>query len=446
MSLYLHQETSLADLYQLGKVDQNWTLDPGAAGRVQKSYELLMGHLEVESASIYGVHTHFGHNVRTPVSSHDWQSHQSALLSYLCVGLGPSLPETVVRRALRLQAYKMSLGYSGLHPETFQKLLNLGNAASMPTVPSLGSLGASGDLIPMAHAVRSIFAAEAPRGPRDVLSLVNTNAVMASLAIENQQLLRDIQDAATDSWLLHAAGLGWSTQGFGRQPWSAGMQLSEAQERWVDRVEQKQAGMCVTPPAHAPLQERYSIRCAPQIFLDIEDNLDFLGRKIKNEALRLADNPVVLETGIWHGGLFYTAALASAAELMQNAIVRLGDLMDRQILLTVTPEMNHGLPENLGTGEPGEHVKGLHQLASALVQKLKAQSLPASLLSFSCESNNQDVVPASMTALLQVQESLVLLKDLARIHRFIGSRAQHLREGLGVPAELLLSGFPAFTL
>ncbi|HYX37203.1 MAG TPA: aromatic amino acid ammonia-lyase [Oligoflexus sp.] len=448
MQLRLDHQTELADLYRLGETETRWTLDADAPQRIQKAYERLMQHLETDGAAVYGLHTHFGHNLSTRVPIQDWQTHQEALLRYLCVGVGPTLPIRIVRRALRLQCHKMGLGFSGLHPATFQKLQRLADDVTLPSVPNLGSLGASGDLIPMAHAVQPIFAEVRPQGPRDVLALVNTNAMMASLAIDVWHDLTTLQNQVSYGWLLHAEGLGWQKQGFGHAGWQAGNQFSVAQTRWLDQVRTWQTELQSrrTPETRAPsiLQERYSIRCAPQIFLDIEDNLQFAAGKIQREALKLADNPVVLDEGIWHGGLFYTASLASAAELMQNAIVRLADLMDRQILLTVTPETNHGLPENLSTDEPGNHVKGLHQLASAVLQKIKGMSLPACLLSFSCESNNQDVVPASMSSLLLVQESLVLLKDVARIHRFVGERAIRQRHGHALPPELNLSQFPVF--
>lgn len=450
MQLHLDHQTGLTDLYQLGEAATRWTLDPAAPARVQTSYERLMQHLEMDGTAIYGLHTHFGHNLSTRVSAHDWQTHQEALLRYLGIGVGPALPERVVRRALRLQCHKMGLGFSGLHPLTFQKLLQLADSKALPAVPSLGSLGASGDLIPMAHAIQPIFQEQRPQGPRDVLALVNTNAMMASMAIEVWHDLASLQKKVSYGWLLHAEGLGWQKQGFGHEGWKAGNQFSAAQSAWLDQVHEWQTELQHKRHADAKaplvLQERYSIRCAPQIFLDVEDNLHFAAGKIQREALKLADNPVVLNEGIWHGGLFYTAALASAAELLQNAIVRLADLMDRQILLTVTPETNHGLPENLGTDEPGDHVKGLHQLTSAILQKIKGMSLPACLLSFSCESNNQDVVPASMSSLLLVKESLELLEEVARIHRFIGERAFRQRQGQPLPPELNLAQFQAFGL
>ncbi len=448
--LHLGHKTSLADLYRLGAAGIPCLLDDEADARVQIAYRRLLGHLENDRTSIYGLHTHFGHNLSTPVSSEDWQTHQEALLRYLCVGVGPVMPERVVRRALRLQLHKIGLGYSGVHPQTFKKLRDHADSAELPPVPSLGSLGASGDLIPMAHAVRPMFEDLKPQGPRDVLALVNTNSMMASLAVEIWHDLNALQKHVSYSWLLHAEGLGWQEQGFGHRGWQCGNSFSAVQQLWLQETEASQKALQEdrSPGTKTPsvLQERYSIRCAPQILLDIEDNLHFAGEKIQREALKLADNPIVMEEGIWHGGLFYTAALASAAELMQNAIVRLADLMDRQILLTVTPETNHGLPENLGTREPGNHVKGLHQLVSAILQKIKGMSLPACLLSFSCESNNQDVVPASMSSLLLVRESLDLLNEITRIHRFIGERARLQRQDRSLPPELNLAQFPAYRI
>ena len=443
MPLQIDHHTPLPDLYSLGIRQQAWCLDSAAVSRVAGAHARLLQALEEGSQTIYGLHTHFGHNVSAEATAHDWETHQRALLDYLCVGFGRNLDESIVRRALRLQCHKLGLGFSGVHPQTFQRLQKAADAEILPTVPCLGSLGASGDLIPMAHAVREVFSDQPPMGPRDVLALLNTNAMMASLAIDCWHRLQSLQAKTSCGWLLHAEGLGWTDLGFGKIGWQAGTVLSDDQQQWILRTEQWQKALqkkrAPAAATHSLTQERYSIRCAPQIFLDLEDNLSFIGRKIGEEALKLADNPIILDSGIWHGGLFYTSGLATASDLMQNALVRLCDMMDRQILLTVTPEHSHGLPANLGSADPGDHVKGLHQLVSSILQKIKGMSLPAHLLSFSCESNNQDIVPASMSALLLVQESLDLAEEISRIHLLIGERAFHQRHDGIIPHALKLA-------
>ena len=448
--MLLDQTLTMQALGALGERGASWSLDGGAAARVADSSERLQQLMLDDQQPIYGLHTHFGHNSAHATSGDDWLEHQLALLNYLKVGVGPPLAERTVRRALRLQVYKVGLGYSGVHPETFARLQRYCDTEQLPTVPSYGSLGASGDLIPMAHAVSAMFAEAAPAGPRDVLALVNTNAMMASLAVDCFQRVQHLHHAASCGWLLHSEACGWvySDLDQASRGWNARGPGSKERDSWTALARAWHAELKkqrTAKSAELPgIQARYSLRCAPQVLVDVQENLTFAAGKIHEEALGLADNPLIMAEQVWHGGLFYTAGLSSAAELMQNAVVRLSDLMDRQVLLSVTPEFNHGLSPNLRGEQPGDHVKGLHQLASALLQKIKGMSLPAYLMSFSCESNNQDIVPASMSALLLVSEALSLAEQIARIHLFTGERAWALRDSGCFPGHLSLAGWEAY--
>ncbi len=446
LAIKIHPEISVEDLYQIGLSRQEWSADPEALDRVEISYHRLLQQLEQPEARIYGIHTHYGYNVAETVVADAWPSHQEALLQYLKVGVGEPLEESIVRRALCLQAYKISLGYSGIHPSTYLALLRLSEGETLPEVPCFGSLGASGDLIPMAHATAPLFAKDSPRGPRDVIGLVNTNAMMASLAIDCWSKTWLFYRESHMLWLLHASALGWQNYGQQQEGWQARSSLRKFRSIWMKEIALTQKSLSPhrgphpLVPTDLPAQERYSIRCAPQILQDLGENLLFAAAKIREEALGLADNPVVLENSMWHGGHFYTAGLATAADLMNDAVNRLADMIDRQILLLVTVDSNHGLPSNLSL-HAGDHVKGLHQLASALLQRMKAHQAPARTLSFSCESNNQDVVPASMNALLQLKDLLELALHLSRIGSFIGERAWRLRHDLPIPESLQLNAW-----
>ncbi len=425
--------------------------DPEAIHRVARSYERLLALMKDGQTNIYGLHTHYGHNVTTSVDISHWQTHQKALLKYLEVGVGPYLPDSVVRRALHLQGYKTALGFSGIHPDTWQDLRALADAPSLPKVPSLGSLGASGDLIPMAHAVAPLFRDHDPRGPRDVIGLVNTNAMMASLGVELCAKAWKAYWTAHGLWLLATRALGVTVQDLCQhlKTRSTGRPY---QSFWIKTVEsmddslpkQKGTGLSLQDP---PLQERYSIRCAPQILLDMGENLQFATSKIIEEALGVADNPVVTDEGVCHGGLFYALGIATGADLINDALARLAELIDRQILLLVTPELSHGLPMNLQismSNDRGDHLKGLHQLASSLLQKVRSLAMPSRMLSFSCESHNQDLVPAGMTSLLQVDQVAETLEEMLRVGSFVCDRAYRLREGMALPPCLHLSQWHAY--
>ncbi len=412
--------------------------------RVSTAHERVLRHLRESKSPIYGVHSGFGSNVDSARDPEAWRATQVELLQYLQVGVGDPLPERVVRRALRLQASKVAKGYSGVHPVTFRRLVDLADQPELPRVPCFGSLGASGDLIPMAHAIAPLFADRGPLGPRDVIALVNTNAMMSSLAIECLMDVRSLWRLACGITAATSLGLGAVLEPFDpdvlalneRQGgvWRAGSAICRARADLERNLELKPT------PSSATIQERYSVRCAPQILGNITENLDFSTARIVAEAVSVADNPLVLPDAMWHGGLFYAAGLATAADLMADAAARMAEMVDRQVLLLVGIDTNHGLAENLGASGFC-HLKGVHQLISALNQSLRASAVPSRLLSFSCEGNNQDVVPCAMAALLRVRESSSIARRALNAAAFCAERAVYLRHGRTLPVHLNLNAW-----
>ena len=78
------------------------------------------------------------------------------VLSHMC-GLGPPLPDPVVRLVLALKAASLALGYSGVRRRTIELLLALLEHDALPVIPAKGSVGASGDLAPLAHLAGSLI-------------------------------------------------------------------------------------------------------------------------------------------------------------------------------------------------------------------------------------------------------------------------------------------------
>lgn len=440
-------DRSLAHLIRLGSLEERYAPSTDECVKIGVAHDRLRRHLEAPDARVYGIHTGFGADVGSARDPVDWQRNQLDLLEYLCVGVGPALDDRVVRRALRLQAMKSAHGLSGIHPDTHADLVTLSDHASLPTVPCYGSLGASGDLVPMAHAIAPLFAQTLPRAPRDVLSLVNTNAMMSSLALECLERAWELHREAILVTAATSLALGLTSEHF--DPSVLGLNLHQpaikgaGREICVARERLATSHGPLPQTAGTPVQERYSVRCAPQVLGNAAEGLRFAGERILAEALSVADNPIVLEDGMWHGGLFYAAGLATAADLMHDAVARYAEMVDRQVLLLVTSNTSHGLPENLAA--PGAlHVKGIHQLLSALNQSLRSRAVPARQLSFSCEGNNQDIVPCGMAALLSLQESLALGKQVMRGAAFCAERALHLRAGSTIPVALRLDAWAEY--
>lgn len=444
---------TIEELHRLGDQKSALPLQSEDFKKVRDGHRNLLQAIADPSKIVYGIDTGFGFNVKH-ASRRDWKTHQRDLLKYLCVGVGKPLAESVVRRGLRLQALKVAKGISGIHPDTFERLIKLADSDILPAVPRFGSLGASGDLIPMAHAVAPVFEGHDPAGPRDVLGLVNTNAMMASCAIEqfsrtDRLVQRTIQITGLVSLALGVDGSFFLFKDFHTRDLPQGI-VRAGRDVAAFRTELlASCGKGFQAVPGAPTQERYSVRCSPQVLGNVLDIQLFARKKILQEALSVADNPVVLvddesKPYVQHGGLFYAAGIATAADLLAHCAAMTGEMLDRQILLLMDPDLSHGLPLDLSSSQD-LHVKGIHQLISALLQSVRVYAAPSWALSFSCESNNQDIVPCAMAVLNALEEMLGKAEELVRACYFVALRGFALRYLDRLPSACLLENWPEFS-
>lgn len=442
------ESTRLQQLFELGHQDKVFSLPSQDLEKINSSYMKLCDYLNDAKGSVYGIHTGYGSNVLTACDSRSWQRNQMELLEYLNVGVGPALSKSVVRRALRLQLLKISKGHSGIHPQTVEKLIELSNQKEIPEVPCFGSLGASGDLIPMAHAVAPVFSAnQMPLGPRDVIGLVNTNSMMSSYAIECWFRLKNFIFFSHQVTAMTMRAIGADDD-----PITEGISALRLPNDGYRKSAQIIAKNLIELPTSEVmnrkwLQPRYSVRCAPMVLGNCWDLLRYAEEKILFDAESVADNPVLSElnqeTQILHAGLFYAASTASAADFMNDVVGKIGEMLDRQILILMDPNLSEGLSENLYFPEAG-HLKGLHQMLSALNQQLRALSTPSRNLSFSSEGNNQDIVPSAMAALNQLNSALNVCEEIVRASLFVTLRAYELRLKKSVCSQLRLANWKNF--
>ncbi|MBC7428542.1 MAG: aromatic amino acid lyase [Bacteriovorax sp.] len=441
--------TQYQKFLNLGKIECELTLDDEDWGRVCQSHLSLMELLESDSIQIYGIHTGYGSNVLSQRPPESWSRNQIELLEYLTVGVGHFLPESVVRRALRLQVLKVVKGYSGIHPDTLNKLLQLSNNINLPNVPCFGSLGASGDLIPMAHAIGPIFKNYEPQGPRDVIGLVNTNSIMSSYAIEGWEKV-STQFRATHRILALVMRAVNTTDDAVSEKVSNLRPENDGYRKASSLIRQDLNCLVSNKLSKKSwLQPRYSIRCAPMVLGNAWDLLTFAQDKILSDAESVADNPLIFAENnnitVAHAGLFYAASTATAADLMNDVVGKICEMLDRQILILMDPGLSEGLPENLKVDQAG-HCKGIHQLTSALNQQLRALSTSSRNLSFSSEGNNQDIVPCAMSALNQLHNAIVISEQVIKSAAFVALRAYMIRVNMSLPKSLYLENWPSFNL
>ncbi len=100
---------------------------------------------------VYGITTGFGALSTTRVEPEEAAELQVNLLRSHAAGVGPPVPDELVRAMLALRARTLAQGHSGVRTEIVARLVEMLDQDLLPVVPSQGSVGASGDLAPFAH-------------------------------------------------------------------------------------------------------------------------------------------------------------------------------------------------------------------------------------------------------------------------------------------------------
>ncbi|MET7568978.1 aromatic amino acid ammonia-lyase [Streptomyces sp. NPDC005492] len=421
---------------------------PEARERTAACRAFLTGRLDAGTV-VYGASTGFGPLVG--YNGRDDAAEQcDNALGHLGCGQGADLPVSVVRAALMVRLASLTRGYSAVAPEVLDALAAALRTDFAPAVPRLGSVGASGDLIPLAHAVQALRgrgrayvgttampAAQALERTglrplvldgRDALALVNGTSLTVAAAALAVSRLRRAHTTALRLTALLADLLGCA-------PGFASPALLDA----FGHPDAVRAGALLrdlltgtVPTGLRPLQEPYSIRSTPQLLGAVGSSLRHAGEVIGDDLGGVSDNPLCFpESGeIAHGGNFFGQPVAFVADLLTLAAVQTGNLAERQLDLLVDPHRNGGLPPMLAR-EPGRQhaVQGVQLAATAIVAQMRRTATPASIQSLPTNGHNQDVVPFGTQAALNALDQAELLSLLH------GSLAVALRQAAHVGAR-----------
>ncbi|HEX3629342.1 MAG TPA: histidine ammonia-lyase [Candidatus Dormibacteraeota bacterium] len=374
----------------------------------------LVDRLVREDRVVYGLTTGVGalKNVRIPPA--DTRQLQRNLLMSHAVGVGPPLPEELVRAGMLVRVNQFCQGSSGVSPEVVERLVDLLNHDICPWVPEKGSLGASGDLAPSAHlglvligegdvlengerrsggdALRAASLQPVALQAKDALSVLNGTHFMAGAAAlvlhDAQQLLLTADVVAA----LSVEALRGSRTAF--DPRIHALRPHPGQVASAARIFALTEGSGIAE-SHVlcdRVQDAYSLRCAAQVHGAAAAGIDYLDRVLAIELNAGTDNPLVFaaEEAVLSGGNFHGEPLALALDSATMSISELGSISERRLFRMLTSFLSELPPFLTRHSGLDSGYMLLQYTAAALVTDNQLLSTPASVHSLPTSADQED--------------------------------------------------------
>jgi histidine ammonia-lyase len=188
------------------------------------------------------------------------------------------------------------------------------------------------------------------------------------------------------------------------------------------------------------IQDRYSIRCTPQVLGVVLDNISISKKWIETEINAVNDNPVIdgENQKIYTTGNFYGGYVAHAMDTLRISVANVADLLDKQFAILVDHKYNRGLGENLKLSEKNyfHGFKAMQITLSSLSADVMMNITPASVFSRPTESMNQDKVSMGTTASIHFKNQLPNLENMLAIAMIGLAQAVDIRKGRGISPHL----------
>ncbi len=440
-----------ADVQRVARNGAPVRLAPEAAARLAAARAVVERHL-AEGKPVYGLTTGLGPRATMQLPQDVLAEFSRLTVLGRAQGVGPRLPEEVVRAAMLVRANGMAKGGAGVQPPVPEMLVAMLNAGIHPVVPSIASVGAS-DLCLLAHVALAVIGeGEAVHrgetlpadralaraglrplvlGPKDGLALCSANAVSAG------QGALALADAVDLSALLDLAAA-LSMEGFRANlspidPRVAAARPAPGQEAAAAHLRTLLAGGALTEPGAARrVQDPISLRCASQVHGSLRAALSFAETALAAELNGAGDNPLVLveDDTILSTGNFHTPALALAFDAVALAVSQVANLAVNRVARLLSERLSD-LPAWLTPRGPARSGFGpLTKTAEALAAEIRQLANPACVDPRPGAEGVEDDSTNAPLAVRKLAEALTHLRLLVALELVVAAQAVDLA---GVP-------------
>jgi len=423
------EKLTIKDVVKVAREKAKVVIPEHVKKRVKRSRSVLE-KLVKENHLIYGVNTGFGALSNKKIFSEEIKHLQINLIRSHSTGVGKPLSKEIVRALMLLRANTLAKGYSGIHLETLETLVQMLNEEVHPVIPAKGSVGASGDLAPLSHMIlvligegKAEYKGKIMSGKeamekagiepvqlefKEGIALNNGTQLMTAigaLAVYDAENL--IKSAETAAALSFEALLGISDALDERihmiRPHSGQAATAENLRELLKGSRLVQTGRDAAKSIRRP-HDPYSLRCTPQVLGAARDAVAYARKTIEIEINSATDNPLIFPQDeiCLSGGNFHGQPLSLAMDMLGIALTIVGNISERRTARLLDEKLNNGLPAFL---IPPKAKIGLHSglmtvqyTAVALASENKILAHPACVDSIPTSANFEDFVSMGVTA------------------------------------------------
>ena len=447
-SFVLGSELHPEDMYNI--VDQTPIIEDWSP--VVRCREALE-HLLSEERPIYGVSTGFGQLANKWIDRNHLGQLQVNLIRSHAAGMGDVVPKEITKTAMKLLANSLAKGRSGIRRQTLELLISMIQKDIVPVSYQLGSLGASGDLAPLAHIALALIGEGEVHGDsrlsaqvlkenglepvtleaKEGLALINGTHFITAYSLHILRDARKLLLQSAVSSMLTLEALKGTDAAFDDRIHE--LRKQKGQREVAKLLMKLLHGSHILESHHDPLvdhkvQDPYVLRCIPQVNGAIQDAVEYLEQIVSREVNAVTDNPLIFHESseVISGGNFHAEPLALPLEMVNMALVELGNITERRLDRLVHPATTE-LPAFLAS-DPGVESGYMiaHYTAAAILNKMRVLAHPAVTDNTPTSGSQEDHVSMGMNSATKLYIVLGLARKIVAMEVLFAVRGLNMQQ------------------
>lgn len=483
-----------SDVVAVARQGRAVAIDPAARERVAKTFEVVLAAARAH-LPVYGLTTGVGWNkdkealkasgALDPDLIAASERFNLGTLRAHAAGVGPPLPDEVVRAAMLVRLNLLLTGDGGVQPAVVDQYAAFLNRNIIPVVPDRGSVGEAdilqsahiglalagewqvryaGKLMPAAQALQSTGLKPVTLVGKDFLAIIGDNSLTLAEGLLAVHAARAWLDEEITVFALSLEGLNGNVAPFLDVAVAAHPLPGFAAV--ASRLRSDLVGSDLWNRGdHRPLQDPLSFRTMPIVLGNAWEALEAAEDALLFAANHSGDNPVVLtdarslagqgaqaafylvpevpDAAIVPTANFEALPVVAALERLSLALGHVAESVTQSVLRFENPAIT-GLPRFLTAPDnPGHGFGAVQKAVVALDSEIRSLALPVSLESGVLAGNIEDVTSSAPLTVRRLSELIEDLYPLASLQLLHAAQAVELRKGFhsGSGTRALLSGY-----